>query len=87
MAKKEKYRYQLVHVWGLVEPSFYGGARTWEHLEKNLLELFKSDNYDPDESGVFFIRLTAKGRLKDICSFSGGYMDEMRAKADAEAKV
>jgi hypothetical protein len=87
MAKKDKCQYQLIHVWGLVEPCLWGKKGSWDDLEKCILNLLKDDSYDPDESGVFFLKFTASGRLKDICPFSNGYMDEMSARADAELKT
>ena len=82
MSKKDDDHYQLVVVSGGVEPSLFGEiAETWEDLEKTLLQLLKTSDYDEAEDGVFFLTLSKGNKLKDIGAFSGGYMDEMRKKA------
>ena len=82
MPNKDTEHYQLFVVTGGVEPGLYGGiAETWKELEKTLLEFLKSQDYDPAEDGLFFAELTGKNELKDIGSFSGGFMDGMRKKA------
>ena len=85
--KRCKERFQLLIVRGGIEPDFVGEeATSWEELEAELLRLLKSDDYDEAEDTVCYLRLTPRGCLKRGCgTFSGGYMDEMRAKADAEA--
>lgn len=76
-------RFRLVHVRGCVEPCLWGEeVEGWDAFERILIKFLATDDYDQDEDGVFFIELSAQGRLKDICAFSGGYMDEMRERAE-----
>ncbi len=83
-----KEHYELLHVQGFVEPFLVGEAKTWEEFETKIVEFLEEEGeYNPDEDGLFFIRLDPDGKLKGVCSFSNVFMDKMKERADGKAKA
>jgi len=80
--KSKKKQYQLLHVDGCVEPSLVSVVcKVWSSLEKKLIKFIADGEYD-EEDGLFYVVLDDKGRLINVCAFSGGYMDKIREKAE-----
>jgi len=85
MSKQDDEHYQLLIIRGGVEPELYGPiAETWEGFEKILFDFLKNQEYDHVEDGLFFVRLSKGNRLRNVGSFSNGYMDDMMKKARGE---
>ncbi len=82
-----KEQYELLHVQGCVEPALVGEtAVNWYELEHKIIEFLVKGEYNPDEDGLFFIRLNPDKTLKVVCSFSNTFMDKMKERAKKRAE-
>lgn len=71
----------LIKMWSLVEPNRYGPFKSEEEREVKMLELIRRSDYSGDD--VFLSVEVYDDDTCDVDSYSGAYMDEMRAKAEA----
>jgi hypothetical protein len=78
-----KRSFQLLHIEGFVEPFLVGKVSSgWDAFTKEIVRFLASSRYYmEDRDGLFFVETTPDGKLIGINSFSGGFMDKMRAKA------
>lgn len=80
--KEEAERFALLHVQGGVEAALVGeDSIGWDDFEKAIQKYIREADYDPYEDGLFFVEMDKDGKLIDICSFTAGFMNDMRAKA------
>lgn len=78
--KSSKKQYQLLHIYGCVEPSLHSLCKDWKTCEKQLIKFVADDKYR-EEDGLFYVVLDGEGRLLEVSSFSCAYMDKIRTKA------
>jgi len=82
---KPQEQYELIHIWGLIEPSFIGPtAKTWDEFEAKVVTFLKRGEYNPDKDGLFFLKLDGNGKPTRACAFSSMFMDQMKERAEKE---
>ena len=74
--------FRLLYVAGCVDPVLAGEQIDTEaQLDEEIVKFMKGEDYNYEEDLIFYLILDTDGKLKDVGTFSGGHMDDLRERA------